>query len=217
MILGFKQVLVDILVKRAYDNWNHVIEYDGKALQSSINISQKAQTLPTIADYNTPVDRYFMPTRQIHHLCPSDTGTHVETQRTQASSSAQLALEISESSYPATCPSRDWSCTREDGCSGDHLYEEEIRMMSTEISEHDDMQHLLRSFTLLVGGNASEPCYSYTNDPLEPQGQHVSGNERNRGNAKAVISWVKLKAAFRWGIFTRKRAAQRRAQIVELD
>ncbi|CAI5971277.1 unnamed protein product [Closterium sp. NIES-64] len=31
------------------------------------------------------------------------------------------------------------------------------------------------------------------------------------------VGWLKLRAALRWGIFIRKRAAQRRAQIVQLD
>ena len=31
------------------------------------------------------------------------------------------------------------------------------------------------------------------------------------------VGWLKLRAALRWGIFIRKRAAERRAQIVQLD
>ena len=42
-------------------------------------------------------------------------------------------------------------------------------------------------------------------------------DEQNRSSGKAVVGWLKLKAALRWGIFIRKRAAERRAQLVELD
>lgn len=34
MSSGILQVYVDTLVKKAYDNWMHVIEYDGKSLMS---------------------------------------------------------------------------------------------------------------------------------------------------------------------------------------
>lgn len=36
------QVFADALVKKAYDNWMHVIEYDGKAL---LNFSKKKKAL----------------------------------------------------------------------------------------------------------------------------------------------------------------------------
>uniref|UniRef100_F6I7S3 Uncharacterized protein n=1 Tax=Vitis vinifera TaxID=29760 RepID=F6I7S3_VITVI len=41
--------------------------------------------------------------------------------------------------------------------------------------------------------------------------------DRSRSSGKAVVGWLKLKAALRWGIFVRKKAAERRAQLVELD
>jgi hypothetical protein len=36
-------------------------------------------------------------------------------------------------------------------------------------------------------------------------------------SGKAVVGWLKLKAALRWGIFIRKKAAERRAQLTELN
>ncbi|KAF2561411.1 hypothetical protein F2Q70_00014824 [Brassica cretica] len=35
--------------------------------------------------------------------------------------------------------------------------------------------------------------------------------------ARSVVGWLKIKAAMRWGFFIRRKAAERRAQIVELD
>ncbi|EEF26852.1 hypothetical protein RCOM_2098470 [Ricinus communis] len=34
---------------------------------------------------------------------------------------------------------------------------------------------------------------------------------------KAVVGWLKIKAAMRWGFFIRKKAAERQEQLVELD
>ena len=34
---------------------------------------------------------------------------------------------------------------------------------------------------------------------------------------RAVVGWLKIKAAMRWGFFIRKIAAEKRAQIEELD
>jgi hypothetical protein len=42
-------------------------------------------------------------------------------------------------------------------------------------------------------------------------------DDRTRPSGKAVVGWLKIKAAMRWGIFVRKKAAERRAQLVELD
>ncbi|CAI0542497.1 unnamed protein product [Linum tenue] len=47
--------------------------------------------------------------------------------------------------------------------------------------------------------------------------QVYASQDRGRSSGKAVVGWLKLKAALRWGIFVRKRAAERRAQLIELD
>lgn len=104
----------------------------------------------------------------------------------------------------------------------DFFPEEEIRIRSHEMLENEDMQHLLRIFNM--GGhphtpyNAPEygyPCSSgYI--PPSPMSYNID-DERSRSSGKAVVGWLKLKAALRWGIFIRKKAAERRAQLVELD
>lgn len=38
------QVYVDTLVKKAYENWNHVIEYDGKSLLNFKQTSKSSST-----------------------------------------------------------------------------------------------------------------------------------------------------------------------------
>lgn len=104
----------------------------------------------------------------------------------------------------------------------DFFPEEEIRFRSHEMLENEDMQHLLRIFNM--GGqshaslNTPEDGYPYSSAYLPATSMNYNlDDERNRSSGKAVVGWLKLKAALRWGIFIRKRAAERRAQLVELD
>ena len=116
----------------------------------------------------------------------------------------------------------DWSRPR-NGPGLEDFYSEEIRLRSSEMLESDDMQRLLKTFNMGVGvgigsafDHSDEACYSNT-VPYEPQMDRAYGHDRGRSSGKAVVGWLKLKAALRWGIFVRKRAAERRAQLVELD
>jgi len=101
--------------------------------------------------------------------------------------------------------------------------EEEIRVRSHELLESDDMQQLLRLFSM-GGGNASvdmsEDGFSYPTfipTPSTDNFTNRSGFEEDRTRGRAVVGWLKIKAAMRWGFFIRKKAAERRAQLVELD
>lgn len=108
----------------------------------------------------------------------------------------------------------DWSNNRDKGVD-DFFSEDEIRMRSHEMLENEDMQHLLRMFSM--GGHASvnvqDEGFSFPSFMPSPM---PSFDDRNR-SGKAVVGWLKIKAAMRWGFFIRKKAAERRAQIVELD
>lgn len=100
--------------------------------------------------------------------------------------------------------------------------EDEIRVRSHEMLENEDMQHLLRMFSMGGHGqasfNANEHNYMYSAyTPMMTPSNFEFGEDRTRSSGKAVVGWLKLKAALRWGIFIRKKAAERRAQIVELD
>ncbi|XP_077238060.1 calmodulin-binding protein 60 E-like [Tasmannia lanceolata] len=240
--------LVDSLVKRAYENWEYVIEYDGKALLKSIN-SRKAQA-PSISttDYNLITDQYIMPPTSQHNFI-SEPSTHYQTEATHFSSHANLPIEspfartdpmvglalatpqppitgtmdfrsVGTSNLGGNYLSSDWSRSRDGRGFDDFFSEEELRMRSSEMLENDDMQRLLRTFTVgATFSQSDEPSYSYS-IANEPQGECVFGQERGRSSGKAVVGWLKLKAALRWGIFVRKKAAERRerrAQLVELD
>lgn len=82
--------------------------------------------------------------------------------------------------------------------------------------ENEDMQHLLRLFSM--GGHAS---VSVPEDGFGFSGAYMPSpqpfDEDRSRSGKAVVGWLKIKAAMRWGFFIRKKAAERRAQIVELD
>lgn len=100
--------------------------------------------------------------------------------------------------------------------------EEEIRMKSNEMLENEDMQQLLRIFNMGSQGhtpfNASEDVYPYSSPYMPtPALNYGFNNEASNSSGKAVVGWLKLKAALRWGIFIRKKAAERRAHLVELD
>lgn len=99
--------------------------------------------------------------------------------------------------------------------------EDEIRVRSHEMLENEDMQHLLRMFSMggngLASFNANEQNFpSSAYNPFSPPSFSFA-EDRTRSSGKAVVGWLKLKAALRWGIFIRKKAAERRAQLVELD
>ena len=122
-------------------------------------------------------------------------------------------------------PFEDWSNHGERGGGGaeDFFSEEEIRLRSHEMLENEDMQKFLRLFSMGGGGagNGSPAHFpedgyasfpSFLNTPMQGY------DDEDRGQSgRSVVGWLKIKAAMRWGFFIRRKAAERRAQIVELD
>ncbi|KAI4377240.1 hypothetical protein MLD38_014905 [Melastoma candidum] len=263
-----QKVFVDTLVKKAYDNWNDVIEYDGKSLLNFKQVRRSSRNDPQAGtlDYSSVVDQQLqlprIPLPFTSEQPSSDSDLTVEgynddnTGRYSTSSQIITANHRSQfgSSYSqhdqfggnpvqssrdnsdvglgigppqstgfqfnsmiqssSLNPFDDWSSNREKG-GLEFLTEEEIRMRSHEMLENDDMQHLLRLFSM--GGHAAInvpedgfgfPSYIHTPQPF---------NEDRSRSGKAVVGWLKIKAAMRWGFFIRKKAAERRAKIVELE
>lgn len=104
----------------------------------------------------------------------------------------------------------------------DFFQEEEIRTRSHEMLGNDDMQHLLHIFNMGGQHHASSSTlednnYPYGSPYMSSMLSSFGVNEDQTRSGKAVVGWLKLKAALRWGIFVRKKAAEKRAQIVELD
>ncbi|KAL3684161.1 hypothetical protein R1sor_002183 [Riccia sorocarpa] len=109
----------------------------------------------------------------------------------------------------------------------DLLSEDELRAKSMEILENEDMhmqiQQLLRMFNSASGEvptnafPAVQTDENFSFGAFSPAPDLNIGMDRVRGNGRANVGWLKLKAALRWGIFIRKRAAARRAQLEELE
>ncbi|KAJ1433506.1 hypothetical protein SESBI_06042 [Sesbania bispinosa] len=271
-----QKVYVDSLVKKAYDNWEQVVEYDGKSLvnvnQNNSSVESENELPVESIDYGSGLDHQLqLPTlpvsvpseQQINSGMPvggynNNMVTRYPTQSliTNSSSRSQfdgslylsndqlisnvhqpqstrndngtvgLALgppQSSTSGFHAGSssiqqstlnPFDDWSHSRDKGVD-EFFSEEEIRLRSHEMLENEDMQHLLRLFSM--GGHASmnaEDGYSY---PSFMQSPMPNFDEDRSRPGRAVVGWLKIKAAMRWGFFIRKIAAERRAQIEELD
>ncbi|KAK4254812.1 hypothetical protein QN277_007904 [Acacia crassicarpa] len=261
-----QKVYVDTLVKKAYDNWMHVVEYDGQSLinyNQNKTLDNSQPQLPMDShDYSNSLDqqisipslpagepamgsrvasggyhdassaRFSMPPPHgnLNSSIQFD-GTDMQLQNQLMSSSDQPQLPRNEDGLTpgppqsATPGFQNISVSNPSYGGGlEELFpEEEIRIRSHEMLENEDMQHLLRFFNM-GGGQAHTPlnapaygcrCTSaYT--PTSPRIYNFD-DDRNRSSGKAVVGWLKLKAALRWGIFIRKKAAERRAQLVELD
>jgi len=111
----------------------------------------------------------------------------------------------------------DWSRPRDNTRVqvDDFFSEDDIRSRSMEMLENEDMQQLLRMFSINAGVNAVDDGYPY---PFTPAPTYSYSEEKTRSSGKAIVGWLKLKAALRWGIFIRKIAAdKKRARIEELD
>ncbi|XP_030955090.1 calmodulin-binding protein 60 B [Quercus lobata] len=271
-----QKVYLDTLVKKAYDHWDQVVEYDGKSLMS-FKENKKSGTLRNdqnmgIVDYSNalnhqlPLPRLPVPLEQppldsglpvggyndnlatrystqpqivnsnsrsqfdSTSFVPHDhmiTNSHQPQSTRNNNSAVGLALgppqpstsglqNINSTLTPATLnPFDEWSQNRDKGVE-DFFSEEEIRIRSHEMLENEDMQHLLRLFSM--GGHASinvpEDAYQFTPYVQSPM---PSFDEDRGRSGKAVVGWLKIKAAMRWGFFIRKKAAEKRAQLVELD
>ncbi|KAK3435491.1 hypothetical protein EUGRSUZ_C00185 [Eucalyptus grandis] len=266
-----QKVYVDTLVKKAYDNWNQVVEYDGKSLLSFKQVRRSSRNEPqmaaleysnaldhqlqlprlpvpftseqpsadsglTVGGYNGDMVARYSAQSQLANAnarsqftstsyMPEDPLANNQAQSSRNNNSVGLALGPPLSAgFSATGPSiqtpglnpfDDWSGNRDKGGDIEFLTEEEIRMRSHEMLENEDMQQLLRLFSM--GGHTSisvpEDAYGFTTYVPSPQ---PFDEERSRPG-KAVVGWLKIKAAMRWGFFVRKKAAERRAQLIELD
>lgn len=143
-----------------------------------------------------------------------DNGTGLPLGPPESSSSFQtLNTSVQQSSLNPF----NWSQNQDKGVE-DFLSEEEIRARSHEMLENEDMQHLLRLFSMQGHSSITGPDddFSFPSYASSPLPNFSLDKERNR-SGKAVVGWLKIKAAMRWGFFIRKKAAERRAQIVELD
>ncbi|XP_009761691.1 calmodulin-binding protein 60 D-like [Nicotiana sylvestris] len=264
---------VDTLVKKAYDNWMNVVEYDGESLLSlnqnqtsddpqnhsnSFDLTTGSQNHSSSFDHQLNLPNFpasisseqpaMDPGRNIGGYNDSRTGSYTiqsqnanlsvneqlngapfppqnhhfvgTSQQTQPSGSGSMqTLRPPESSFSsffaASIPNPSYKGA------DDFFTEQEIRMRSHEMLENEDMQHLLRIFNMGGQNHASSSStqdnYQYGSSYMPSISSTYGFQEDRTRSGKAVVGWLKLKAALRWGIFIRKEAADKRAQIVELD
>jgi hypothetical protein len=126
----------------------------------------------------------------------------------------QIQQVISQSIEPANVGYVDWPRSRESQYPDD--FTEDIRLKSHQMLESEDMQQLLRVFSM-GGASSSLPDDTFNFQSYMPSPLPSLEGERSHSSGKAVVGWLKIKAAMRWGIFVRKKAAERRAQLVELE
>ncbi|KAK7412274.1 hypothetical protein VNO78_03726 [Psophocarpus tetragonolobus] len=264
-----QKVYVDTLVKKAYENWMHVIEYDGKSLlnynqnktlgtsqplapmvshdYSISNALDQQTSIPSVPvpvptgkiNPGVTVDAYHNGTTTRCSMQPQNDNIHssIQFDNTAFSQQNKLMSALHQSQLPRNENGLTLG-TRQSATPGfqnvsisnatyrgfeDYFPEEDIRTRSHEMLENEDMQHLLRIFNM--GGRQSHASFNTPEDPYPYSSAYMPvastsynlDDEQNRSSGKAVVGWLKLKAALRWGIFIRKRAAKRRAQLVELD
>lgn len=262
-----QKVFVDTLMKKAYDNWMHVVEYDGKSFlgahqekpsppQIDMGIGQQSYSnsfdhqqlsLPPPApqqpqpSLNSGVTTggYDGSSHNMNLNAPNQYDTTSFTlinnsQHPPRNDNNILALGLTQPSTPGflSGPTNTLNLSSSFRGLDDYFPEEEIRMRSHEMLENEDMQHLLRLFNMgsgqtpaghgqtSGGGHVNESYYPYSSGymPNTPSNFGYGFDvDKTRSSGKAVVGWLKLKAALRWGIFIRKQAAERRAQIVELE
>ncbi|KAE8728631.1 Calmodulin-binding protein 60 B [Hibiscus syriacus] len=234
-----QKVYVDALVKKAYENWMHVIEYDGKSLQGSNeddnggasqdNVPMDLQGYPSSIEQHQVPPSLSVPVPSEYP--PIDSGLNVgDYEAPMVHLNAQTQLndnELAHGPSQSSMPSFHGVATSniptyKPPALDDFLSEEEIGMRSNEMVENEEMQHLLRIFNLGNPGHAtfnpSEDGYPYASTHMPNSYVNYGFNsDASSSSGKAVVGWLKLKAALRWGIFTRQKVAERRAHLVELD
>ncbi|KAJ4913618.1 Calmodulin-binding protein 60 F [Raphanus sativus] len=191
-----QKISADILVKAAYENWHKTVEYDGELL-NCLPEARRAQNHQETLQCHQNVNNSYSMVPQEQRQYP-----FVQQPRNQLGD---------YTSMDSSSVSGTYNGDRED------VFTEEIRVRSSEMLETDDMQKLLKTFGLAGGFTNIDESYYGLNDRYEAQIDKDYGRERGKGSGKAVVGWLKLKAALRWGIFIRKKAAERRPQIVEID
>uniref|UniRef100_A0A1J3GWE2 Calmodulin-binding protein 60 B n=1 Tax=Noccaea caerulescens TaxID=107243 RepID=A0A1J3GWE2_NOCCA len=246
---------VDGLVRKAYENWDQVIEYDSKSLMNftqvnktdaldySMPVSVPSQPCTSYSDVTGEASSFLAQSQladtssYMHYgnasFAPQEqllNNTHESQSMIDSNGGVRLALgppRGSQSQHMAQLPPpetnssfNDWGNNR--GGDG-FLSEEEIRLRSNEMLENDDMQQLLRLFSMSGGGGDQQTPMNMGEDGFgfhsfgESSSVADYGEEDRSHSGKPVVGWLKIKAAMRWGFFIRRKAAQRRAQIVELD
>uniref|UniRef100_A0A0A9DJQ0 Calmodulin-binding protein n=1 Tax=Arundo donax TaxID=35708 RepID=A0A0A9DJQ0_ARUDO len=155
-------------------------------------------------------------------------GSSIQTQVSRGSSALALRPTqqqqnfdfsgLGQSTQPSALnPFYDWSRLQENRGGVDDYLMEEIRVRSHEILENDEMQQMLRNLSMGRASTGMNNLDGFPSYMPSPSPAFNFEDDRVRPSGKAVVGWLKIKAAMRWGIFVRRKAAERKAQLVELE
>ncbi|XP_047332291.1 calmodulin-binding protein 60 C-like [Impatiens glandulifera] len=247
-----QKAYVDTLVKKAYENWMHVIEYDGKSIlkdinksasppiNNAMNISQdysnsfESQTVLPSLPLSIPSQQSSTNTGLINPLGGIDHG--LDSSYINPTLNNSFATFMMGGHQESHVPITDDILATQALTSGFHtgvasnfgsygnnisdlISDEDIQMRSHAMLENDNMQHLLGLLNMDAGCQSStstlDSRYPYSTNPAF--NNYGLTDEETRSSDESIVGWLKLKAALRWGIFIRKKAAERRAQLIELD
>ncbi|XP_047307955.1 calmodulin-binding protein 60 B-like [Impatiens glandulifera] len=231
---------VDSLVKKAYEDWNQVVEYDGKSFLSFDQLNKSPHSTGTCSgsvDYPNrlenlhPTDgvdvsviessraiegfnRYPSQLLNTSDLIEFESDIFATQDQQIQNNNSSVNQSFVNNPFDDVCVQN-----QEKGVM-DILSEEDIRLRSHEMLENEDMQHLLRLFS--IGGDGQNSVNGFDDGFVFPsfmqsQEPDMGFKEVRPRPVRSVAGWLKIKAAMRWGFFIRKKAAERRAQIVELN
>lgn len=249
-----KKEYVDSLVKKAYEDWDQVVEYDGKSLlifdqlnrnphsTGTVEYPNRVENLHPTAGIDVPViesslaiegfNRYSSQLLNSRDMIEFESDIfatqeqHIQNNRYDGrvgllpgQSSSSSPNNHSSGNHSIDNPYDDVCVQNQGKGVMDILSEEDIRLRSHEMLENEDMQHLLRLFSM--GGDGQNSVNGFDDGYAFPsfmQSQEQVGFKEVRARpGRSTAGWLKIKAAMRWGFFIRKKAAERRAQIVELE
>ncbi|KAG9456273.1 hypothetical protein H6P81_000781 [Aristolochia fimbriata] len=234
LLSQYQKVSANSLVARAYKNWNQVQKYEGETLSKSMNGRgrQVCNVEPTadretIAELLTQTNhgviteftnRCLETSESLSHRnqlieIPSDHSLGLALATSQTTTIRQIALKPCD---PSRLVSSDWSRHREGRRFEQFFSGQGISSRSTGMSGNENMQWLLGNFDG-SSSHTDETFYSHSMNYRSEYKYVETEQARSQISGKAVAGWLKLRAALKWGIFTRKRTAERRAQLVELE
>ncbi|XP_073156018.1 calmodulin-binding protein 60 C-like [Henckelia pumila] len=188
------KALVETWVKKAYDNWNQIVEYDGDSSMEQ-QINQYYSSTPQ--NYNIPqgslVPVLSQPLVEDPSMLIGGSG-YTSTDLVSASWSSQLNQPLINFSYQRQCSAPDPQ---------PYSFQADINPLEeNDINDFFSEDALFSLDDIINVDEGASTSFSYREDS---------------GIGRAIVGWLKIKAAMRWGIFIRNQAAQRRARIVELE
>ncbi|KAF8029995.1 hypothetical protein BT93_E2422 [Corymbia citriodora subsp. variegata] len=206
----------DTIVRKAFDNWNNVMEFNGETFSGSMQ-KKSSSSFPSQFLQNenfTPVQCNLVP--QVH-ATPGGPEAPPEYVGFTAEGPSQNTGDYMGYSFEDIFSLVEHQPTLTVGEPIESYDTDLLRAMCIRMTDSSSQMHLGNEIVL-----SSEPSY-YANHVMEhfhsTNADVISKDIRQYGDgsirstSKGVKCWLKIKAVMRWGIFVRKRGVR----IVQLD